>query len=160
MSTVSRDVLDQIDALQNDYIYALDNKNMPSWLGTFDNPGSYICIAAENEAHGLPLALMMDDCHERLEDRVTYITQVWAGTFEDYQTRHFIQRMKTEATGDSAYRVETNYSILYTPEQGQTEILVTGRYVDEVVINGVAKFRSKRAIMDTNVSPRYIVYPV
>jgi 3-phenylpropionate/cinnamic acid dioxygenase small subunit len=160
MTTVSREVLERIDALQSDYVYALDSKDMDGWLGSFDNPGSYICIAAENVANNLPLALMMDDCHERLMDRVTYITKVWAGTFEDYQTRHFIQRMKCEDAGNNTYNVETNYSILYTPEQGQTDILVTGKYVDTVTINGTAKFTAKQAIMDTNVSPRYIVYPV
>lgn len=161
MSTASLDVLNRIDALQIEYIAALDHKDMPGWLASFGNPGSYICIAAENVDHGLPLALMMDDCHERLEDRVTYVTKVWAGTFEDYQTRHFIQRISASDLGGGVYGVVTNFTVLYTAEQGKTDILVAGRYEDEIVLgaNG-AKFRSKRAVMDTNISPRYIVYPV
>jgi 3-phenylpropionate/cinnamic acid dioxygenase small subunit len=161
MSTVSQDVLQRIDALQIEYIAALDRKDMPGWLASFDAQGSYICIAAENVEHGLPLALMMDDCHERLEDRVTYVTKVWAGTFEDYQTRHFIQRISCADAGGGLYGVVTNFSVLYTAEQGKTEILVAGRYEDEVILSGGgAKFRSKKAVMDTNISPRYIVYPV
>lgn len=161
MSTVSEEVLQQIDALQIRYIAALDRKDMAGWLATFDAQGAYQCIAAENVEHGLPLALMMDDCHERLEDRVTYVTKVWAGTFEDYQTRHFIQRLSCEDRGGGVYGVVSNFSVLYTAEQGKTEILVAGRYEDEVVLNGGgAQFRAKKAVMDTNISPRYIVYPV
>ena len=161
MSTVTTDILQRLDALQVAYIAALDRKDMAGWLATFDNPGSYICIASENVDHGLPLALMMDDCHERLHDRVTYVTKVWAGTFEDYQTRHFIQRISAQDLGDGAYGVVTNFSVLYTAEQGKTDILVAGRYEDEIVLNGQgARFRAKKAVMDTNISPRYIVYPV
>ena len=58
------------------------------------------------------------------------------------------------------HRVITNYHILYTPEQGQTNVLVTGHYEDEIVVGDKPLFKSKKAVMDTNVSPRYIVYPV
>ena len=71
---MTQEVLQQIDALLINYIAALDSKDMSGWLDTFAADGSYVCIAAENEAAGLPLALMMDDCHERLEYRVTYLS--------------------------------------------------------------------------------------
>ena len=103
---------------------------------------------------------MLDDCYARLQDRVTYVDKVWAGTFEDYQTRHFTQRISAESIGNDTYRVITNYHILYTPEQGQTNVLVTGHYEDEIVLGDKPLFKSKKAVMDTNVSPRYIVYPV
>jgi anthranilate 1,2-dioxygenase small subunit len=160
MSNLSSDTLQAIDAAQNRYIHSLDTKNMDEWLACFSNDGSYICIAAENEANNLPIALMLDDCYERLQDRVTYITKVWAGTFEDYQTRHFTQLISAEETSKDTYRVITNYHILYTPEQGQTNVLVTGHYDDEIVLGDSPRFKSKKAVMDTNVSPRYIVYPV
>ncbi len=158
---MTADVLAQIDALQTSYIAALDSKNMQGWLDSFAADGSYICIAAENEEQGLPLALMMDDCHERLEDRVTYVTKVWAGTFEDYQTRHFVQRIACTPKGGDLYNTVSNFSVFYTDSAGNTGILVTGRYVDEIAVNGTgAKLKSRRAVMDTNVAPRYIVYPI
>ena len=161
MSTITPQALAQLDDLQTRYIAALDGKNMPAWLDTFSADGSYLCIAAENVDQGLPLALMMEDCHERLEDRVTYVTKVWAGTFEDYQTRHFVQRIASADLGKGCYSMVSNFSVLYTAEQGATGILVVGRYEDEIVIGPQGpKFRSKKAIMDTNVAPRYIVYPV
>lgn len=154
-------VLPQIDALQTRYIAALDSKDMPGWLDTFASDGSYICIANENEESGLPLALMMDDCHERLEDRVTYVTKVWAGTFEDYQTRHFVQRIACTPKGGDLYETVSNFTVFYTDSAGNTGTLVCGRYVDKIVLgSGGAKLKSRRAVMDTNVAPRYIVYPL
>jgi 3-phenylpropionate/cinnamic acid dioxygenase small subunit len=158
---MTQEALQQIDALQMSYIAALDNKDMQGWLDSFTADGSYVCIANENEESGLPLALMMDDCHERLEDRVTYVTKVWAGTFEDYQTRHFVQRIACTPKGGDLYETVSNFTVFYTDSAGNTGTLVCGRYVDEIVVNGSgAKLKSRRAIMDTNVAPRYIVYPI
>lgn len=158
---MTQEVLQQIDALQTRYIAALDSKDMAGWLDTFASDGSYICIANENEESGLPLALMMDDCHERLEDRVTYVTKVWAGTFEDYQTRHFVQRIACTPKGGDLYETVSNFTVFYTDSAGNTGTLVCGRYVDQIVLgNGGAKLKSRRAVMDTNVAPRYIVYPI
>ncbi len=158
---MTQEALQQIDALQMSYIAALDSKDMQGWLDSFTADGSYVCIANENEESGLPLALMMDDCHERLEDRVTYVTKVWAGTFEDYQTRHFVQRIACTPKGGDLYETVSNFTVFYTDSAGNTGTLVCGRYVDEIVVNGSgAKLKSRRAIMDTNVAPRYIVYPI
>ena len=107
---------------KSSYIAALDSKDMHGWLDTFAADGSYICIAAENEESGLPLALMMDDCHERLEDRVTYVTKVWAGTFEDYQTRHFVQRIACTPKGGDLYETVSNFTVFYTDSAGNTGI--------------------------------------
>ncbi len=158
---MTHEALQQIDALQTRYIAALDSKDMQGWLDTFASDGSYICIANENEESGLPLALMMDDCHERLEDRVTYVTKVWAGTFEDYQTRHFVQRIACTPKGEGLYETVSNFTVFYTDSAGNTGTLVCGRYVDQIVLgSGGAKLKSRRAVMDTNVAPRYIVYPI
>src|SRR5260370_37199134 len=105
MSEVSANALAVIDAINLKYVDALDSKEMNKWLDVFseDDIASYICISRENVDRGLPLALMMDDCKARLYDRVTYITKIWAGTFEDYRTRHFVQRVRAEQISDSGF---------------------------------------------------------
>lgn len=158
---VSRELLDQIDALQVDYLRSLDRKQLEAWVDCFAAEASYICIARENEDQGLPIAVMMDDCRERLNDRVKFINEVWQGTFEDYATRHFVQRTHAAAAGPSIYEVRSNFLVAYTNEGGRTEILAAGEYKDIVLLeNGRAKFSEKRAILDTTVSPRYLVYPI
>lgn len=162
MSKLSAEILAQIDALQARYIHALDHKNFHDWVDTFspDPEASYFCISAENEDSHLPIALMYDDCRDRIEDRVVFIKKIWVGTFQDYSTRHFIQRTHAEPSGDDIYAVTTNFSIIYTPETGHSEVQVAGVYQDQIHVQETgAKFKSKRAIYDTTILPRYIVYP-
>jgi anthranilate 1,2-dioxygenase small subunit len=158
---VDQNILAQIDSLQSRYMRALDQRSMNAWASCFGEPGSYVCIARENEEQNLGLAIMLDDNYARIQDRVTYVTQIWAGTFEDYTTRHFAQRVECVAKEPSLYSVESNFMVAYTSSRGRSEILVAGTYLDEVHVNGAgAQFRAKRAVLDTVVTPRYLVYPV
>lgn len=162
MIKVSPETARMIDDLQARYIYALDTKNLQAWTDTFSTEPdtSYFCISAENHERNLPIALMYDDCRDRIEDRVVFIEKIWVDTFQDYRTRHFIQRTFLEERGPQVYTVHTNFSILYTPEDGRSALQVVGVYEDSVGIDGgEARFLVKRAIYDTTILPRYIVYP-
>lgn len=162
MSTaVALDVMAQIDELQNRYITAIDGKNMPGWADCFSQraDASYICRSAENEAHGWPIALMLDDCRARIEDRITFITKIWVGTFQDYRTRHFVQRVAATRDGNQ-WQVRSHFSIEYTHDPARTQTLASGVYEDVVeLVDGEARFASKKAIYDTTILPQYIVYP-
>lgn len=161
MNGIDSKVRDAIERLNLDYIRALDRHDMHGWLATFDKPGSYVCIARENEDRGLPIGYMLDDCYERLQDRVTQVTEIQPDAVEHYQPRHFTQLVDIQPLGGVAYRVETHFTVNYTPaDTGRTDVLASGTYVDEVVVNGEARFRSRRAVLDTNVVPRYVAYPI
>ncbi len=158
---IDAETLARIDALQLRYARALDTRDMTGWAGCFGESGSYICIARENVEQELPVAIMMDDSLARIRDRVKYIGNVWAGTFEDYQTRHFVQRIECAPRGADRFAVESNFMVAYTGARGRSEILVAGTYEDEIELGrGEAKFRAKKAILDTVTTPRYLVYPV
>ncbi|MET0986709.1 MAG: aromatic-ring-hydroxylating dioxygenase subunit beta [Steroidobacteraceae bacterium] len=158
---VERSVIERVDALQLEYLSALDRRDMQGWASCFGDPASYICTTCENEEQGLPLALMLDDSRERIADRVNYVTRVWAGTFEDYRMRHFVQRLTCVAQSPNVLAVETQFLVAYTTTRGQSEVLATGVYLDTVVIDAAStQFRSKKAVLDTVVMPRYLVYPI
>lgn len=156
--------LTAIDALQSRYVAALDGRNMDAWLATFskDPDTSYICTTAENEEAGLSLALILDDTYARLRDRVTYVTTIWAGTFADYRTRHFIQRTACRPVHESLYEVETNFMVAYTPvETGRTELFGAGMYFDRIVVDGDdALFLAKKVVMDSSMVERFMAYPL
>lgn len=160
-TTLELDVLARVDALQNRYICALDAKDITAWADCFSqrDDASYICRSAENEAHGWPIALMFDDCRARIEDRITFITKIWVGTFQDYRTRHFVQRVACDRDGQT-WRVRSHFTIEYTFEPNRTQTLAAGVYEDVVEFVGdEARFVSKKALYDTTVLPQYIVYP-
>lgn len=153
-------ISDRIDDLQQRYTRALDRKDMQAWLACFSDKGEYVCTTAENEASGLPVAIMLDDGPERLKDRVKFIEKVWAGTFEDYSTRHFVQRV-SHMEGTDVVAVETNFMVSYSADGGPTQMLATGIYEDEVELHADgALFRRKKAVIDSSVTPRYLVYPL
>lgn len=154
-----------LDALLVSDADALDSKDMARWLSNYaeEDAASYICLSAENEEQGLALGFMYDDCRARLLDRVTYITQIWAGTFQDYRTRHFVQRVATVRIDDQTWHARSNFSVFMTPEDsGVSEVLATGRYEDVVRESAAGELRllSRRALLDTTVLPRYLVYPI
>lgn len=162
MNAVTPEILMQIDNLQNRYIAAIGAKNMSDWAATFaeQDSASYICRSTENEEHGWPIALMYDDCRGRILDRITFVEKVWKGTFQDYRTRHFIQRLACDAQPDGSFLVRTNFSIEYTFDPSASKTLATGYYEDVVIeADGEWKFASKKAVYDTTVLPMYIVYP-
>ena len=161
MNGIDSKVRDAIERLNLTYIRALDRRDMHGWLATFDKPGSYVCIPKENEDRGLPIGYMLDDCYERLQDRVTQVTKIQPDAVEHYQPRHFTQLVDIKHMGGVNYRVETHFTVNYTPaDTSRTDVLASGTYVDEVVVNGDARFRSRRAVLDTNVVPRYVAYPI
>jgi 3-phenylpropionate/cinnamic acid dioxygenase small subunit len=154
-------VLAQVDDLQMAYLAALDRHDLGAWLECFAEEASYTCITRENDEAGLPVALMLDDCRARLKDRVKFVNEVWSGTFEDYSTRHFVQRFKCTMAQDGGVNVLSNFMVSYTNRRGGSDILVTGVYEDDIRLGGEgALFRAKRAILDTVTTPRYLVYPV
>lgn len=162
MAEVDQKVIDKIDALQNHYMMSLDRKDMQGWYSTFADKAdvSYVCVSAENDSLNLPISLMLDDCQARLQDRITFVTEIWKGTFQDYRTRHFAHRMLCTQDADGNYRVISNFSINYTFDPNPTAILTSGVYEDVITEeNGELKFLSKRAVYDTTVLPQYIVYP-
>jgi len=114
MSGMSMDELRLVDELQLRYIDALDRKQMPEWAALFGAEAEYVCTTAESEQAGLPLALIMDDCRGRIDDRVKFVDRVWAGTFQDYQTRHFVQRLACSRTQAGLFSVRSNVAIAFT----------------------------------------------
>jgi anthranilate 1,2-dioxygenase small subunit len=162
MSTVSFEQMQGISDLQMRYIDALDSKDMDAWLAVFGQSGSYVCKTLENEKAGWPIALIMDDCYGRLEDRVKFVTKVWAGTFQDYQTRHFVQQLECIPAGDDTYQLRSNFTIMFTrSDTGETNVLASGTYHDLVeLVDDQWWFKSKKVVIDAPLLPHYIVYPL
>ena len=154
---------ERVRRLERRYAEALDSQRLDLWLDCFAEDGSYFVIGADNDAEGLPLCLMMDDCRERLEDRVTFVTEIWPGSFEDYRTRHFIQPLRLESDGDASglFRAVANFTVLATDTRGRTSLFITGEYRDRIRVTGdECRYVERRVVMDTFTTPGVVVYPL
>jgi len=161
MSEIEANVIFSIENLNRDYICALDKLDMNGWLACFNKQGTYTLISNENESRGYPIAFMLDDKYERLQDRVKQVTEIQEDSTEHYQARHMTQLTSVTALGDNRYKAAYNFTVFYTQDLiEQSEILCVGRYEDIVLIENGASYLQRKAVMDTNVIPRYIPYPV
>jgi len=162
MSKISSVNREFIEDLNSEYISALNDFNMDSWLACFTQQGQYILTSEENIRRNLPIAFMLDDCYARLKDRVKQVMDIQYDSSEHYQMRHFTQLISAIELESGEIQTNFNFSVYYTPrDTNQTETLCVGKYEDTVAIeNGKARFHKRVAIVDTNVLPRYVVYPV
>jgi len=162
MSEIEADVIFSIENLNRDYICALDKLDMNKWLACFNKQGTYTLISNEDERNGLPIAFMLDDCYERLQDRVTQVVDIQEDSTEHYQTRHMTQLTNITDLGDNQYKVDFNFTTFYTQDLiEKTNLLGAGRYEDIILVeNGKASFIQRKAVLDTNVLPRYVAYPI
>ena len=149
-----------IDDLFGAYAFVLDGKEFERWPELFAAECFYAVYSVDNVEQELPLAYMLDDCRERVLDRVKFVREVWAGTVEPYRTRHTIQRTMTLDLGDGLYEVYANFQVGYTQADGTPALLAIGHYEDRVRITETgAVLEEKRVYLD-NTPPRYLVYPL
>ena len=162
MSKASAANKELIEDLNSEYIAALNDFNMDNWLACFTQQGQYTLTSEENIRRGLPIAFMLDDCYARLKDRVKQVMEIQYDSSEHYQMRHFTQLISATELKTGELKANYNFSVYYTPrDTNQTATLCVGRYEDTIVIeNDEARFDKRVAIVDTNVLPRYVAYPV
>jgi len=165
MNTTDASIRLAFDALQSRYIAAVDRQRMEDWLQTFasDEHAAYICNSAENVEGGLGIAWILDDCHARLQDRVTFVTKVWKGTYTPYKTRHVVQCTSWKSGPDeTCFSFESNFIVTYTSSDIRgTETLATGVYLDTVRFEADGlKFLKKEVIVDNPILQRYLVFPL
>lgn len=152
-----------IGNLVNEYVRAVDGRRLEDWIELFDADCSYSVVTRENYEQGLPLALILDDSKDRVKDRATYVTTVWAGHYNDYYPRHLLSNVAVapSANSEEEFDVTANFAVYITEAEGFSRLLAVGEYLDTVkVTEGVAKFKEKKVILDTGVLPRYFVYPL
>ena len=162
MIEITPEVIARLDALQSEYMDALSRKDMDAWLATFDTQGAYICKTLEAEERGLEIAFILDDCYDRLKDRVLFVTRVWVGTFQDYQPRHFAQRVSCRSVGNDLIEMRSSFSVMFTrSDTKKTEVFAAGQYVDLIsMAQEKPLFRSKTAITDAPLMAHYMAYPI
>jgi salicylate 5-hydroxylase small subunit len=153
--------------LVHDYAEVVDSKDLDAWIELFAEEASYIVTSQDNLARRAgersPIGYVHDHTKDRIHDRVTLIRQAWAGHYDDYQPRHVLSSVAVDVgeDGDTA-SARTGLAIYVTePNIPGSRLLAVGEYRDEIVFTDEgARFASKLLVLDTNVLPRYFIYPL
>jgi salicylate 5-hydroxylase small subunit len=154
--------------LLQDYVEAVDTKDLDRWTEFFADEASYIVTNQENLARSVegntrPVGYAHDHNKDRIHDRVTLIRKAWAGHYDDYQPRHVLSMPVIDlAEDEDTATVRANVSVYITePSITGSRLLAVGQYRDEVTFTDEGpKFASKLVVLDTNVLPRYFIYPL
>lgn len=157
-SAVSADVRFGIMDLYAAYSAALDEGRYKDWAEFFTASAEYRLTTKENHDRGLPIGIMYCDGKGMIEDRAFTTSETTIA--QPRSLRHIVSGMAVQADGDG-YRVGADFLILQTMLDQMTEIVMSGRYIDRVVVEGDRfLFQSRVCVTDTLLYPTSVVAPV
>ncbi|MBI06271.1 MAG: anthranilate 1,2-dioxygenase [Rhodospirillaceae bacterium] len=156
---IGTDIREAITDLMADFCHFLDDDRLEEWLDFFTEDCMYKVLSRENEASDLPLELLSCRNKNMLRDRILSLRE--ANIYNIHYDKHILGavRILEEKNGD--YRVQANYSLYQTNQDGVSELFSVGTYRDLVVFDGgIPIFREKIAVVDTFGIPRLLSTPI
>ena len=148
-----------LDELYADYTHCLDEDEIERWPDFFTEDCTYQVIPRENYAQDLPIALIRCESKGYLKDRVAAVRET--SMYAPHTQRHFISGLRITGIADGIVKAEANFSILRTQTDKLTEVVLSGRYLDTIVIeDGKPLFPEKIRVCDSSLIPNSLVLPV
>jgi anthranilate 1,2-dioxygenase small subunit len=146
--------------LIGNYAYALDDGNIDLWPGFFTASALYSVTTRENQSQGLPIGIIRCVGRGMMIDRVKAFHT--ANIFEPHCYNHLVGpvTMRPGRTPESVAS-RCNFQIVRIMEDGRIALFATGKYLDEIVLDGgVAKFRERIVVLDSGNIDVLIVIPL
>lgn len=148
----------EVEQLYADYSACLDDGELERWPELFVEDCLYKIVPRENFERGLPLALMLCESVGMLRDRVQTIRRT--SVFVPRALRHFVSGVRA-VQQDQAVAVTANFMVLQTQSDEETQVFVAGQYRDRLVRrDGTLRFSEKICILDSNLIPGSLIFPV
>ena len=155
-----------ISQLMAQYASNLDRRELEAWAQLFTVDAYYSVSSSENFMAGLPLRLIDDGSKSKIDDRVRYVREFWAGSYNDYASRHILSAPLVGELDQNGARFEQSFALYATEPDvssnagGQSILLCVGRYVGHARVQGESlKLAGLEAILDTFALARSLVYP-
>jgi 3-phenylpropionate/cinnamic acid dioxygenase small subunit len=141
------------------YAECLDGGRLEQWPEFFVDGCAYRITTRRSLRLGPDDDLMSLRTKSALRDRIVAITQ--SEDYEPHTQRHFITNFRVQVSGADELRVQANVQVLRTYPGRETEVLASGQYSDRVAVTaGRFNFREKACVLDSEVAPRDLVYPL
>lgn len=154
-----RDLQHDVQELIARHAELIDDDRLEEWPDLFVEDCVYNVIPRENEDRGMPLGVIYCDSRGMLIDRVVSLRK--ANIYPTHHYRHVLSTARITAVDGEVVRTQTSYVVFQTRNDGQTTIYNAGKYIDEIVATDAGlKFRSKKAVFDTNRVDTLMVRPV
>ena len=141
------------------YAECLDGGRLQHWPEFFLDS----CIYRVTTRRGLRLGpdddLMNLNSKTAMRDRIVAVGQ--SEDYEPHMQRHYVSNFRAQAASDEELRVQANFQVLRTFPERRSELFVSGYYSDRIALNnGRLNFREKLCILDSDMPPASLIYPL
>jgi 3-phenylpropionate/cinnamic acid dioxygenase small subunit len=141
------------------YAECLDGGRLQHWSEFFLDSCIYRITTRRNLRMGPDGDIMSLNSKTSMRDRIVAIGQ--SEDYEPHTQRHMISNFRVQAASDEELRAQANFYVLRTFPGRQTEYFVSGSYSDRVAItDGRLNFREKLCVLDSEVPPDSLIYPI
>jgi len=141
------------------YAECLDGGRLQVWPEFFLDYCVYCVTTRRNLRLGPDEDLVSLSTRTGMRDRIVAIGQ--SEDYEPHMQRHFVSNFRIQAASDDELRAQANFQILRTFPERRTEYFVSGVYNDRIAItNGRLHFREKICVLDSDVPPDALIYPI
>jgi len=141
------------------YAECLDGGRLQQWPEFFLDSCTYRVMTRRSLRMGPDGDIMSLTSKTSMRDRIVAIGQ--SEDYEPHVQRHIISNFRVQAASDEELRVQANFQILRTFPERRTEYFVSGYYNDRIAVSGTRlNFREKLCVLDSDVPPDLLVYPI
>jgi anthranilate 1,2-dioxygenase small subunit len=142
-----------------DYVHCIDDDRLEDWPGFFTDDALYHITTRESDAAGLPIGIMHCRGRGMLEDRIRALRT--ANIFEPHSYCHILGATRLVDLGGAVIEARTNFAVTRTMQDGTSEAFTTGKYLDEIVVNGEnPAIRSRRVVLESRRVDVLLVIPL
>ena len=141
------------------YAECLDGGRLAQWPEFFLESCVYRITTRRNLHLGPEEDLVSLSTRASMLDRIGAIGQ--SEDYEPHMQRHIISNFRIQAASAEELRAQANFHILRTFPEGRTEYFVSGAYSDRIAVtSGRLNFREKICVLDSDVPPESLIYPI
>lgn len=156
---ITAEAKDKLLDLHNRYVECLDENRLEEWPKLFLEDGLYRILSRENEEANLTAYWMYFNHQRLMRDRIVALRK--ATVFNIHRNRHVTGNVRITESGDGQFDMKSNFVLVQTDVEGNSELSIAGVYRDKVVFeNGEPKFRERTVVADTFNPPRILAVPV
>lgn len=141
------------------YAECLDGGRLQQWPEFFLDACAYRVTTRRNLRLGPAEDIVSLSTRTAMRDRIVAIGQ--SEDFEPYGQRHTVSNFRVQAASEAELRSQANFQILRTFPDRRTEYFISGYYSDRISITaGRLHFREKICVLDSDIPPESLVYPI
>jgi len=149
----------ELHVLQDQYINNLDNDRLEAWPTLFTEDCVYEIVPKENADMGLPVGIIYCTNQKMLRDRVVSLRN--ANIYEEHSYRHMTSGLAVVSEQDGVIETESNYVVIQTRSNGESDVYQAGKYYDTVVRTEQGlRYKRKRVIYDTSRVQTLLATPI